>query len=57
VREVKMPTRRIFEIALVVAFLSKPALGLVNLWAAKTLVTQPNGSIPHSAAEIWTVMS
>ncbi len=52
-----MPTRRIFEVALAVALLSRPALGLVNMWAAKTLATQPNGSIPHSVAEIWTVLS
>ncbi len=51
-----MPTRRIFELSLAVAVLSKPAFGLVNMWAGKTLTTQPNGSLMHSIAEIWTAL-
>ena len=52
-----MPTRRIFEVALVASILVHPAWGLVRLWAAKTLGSQPQGSIAHNAAEIITVMN
>lgn len=51
-----LPTRRIFEVALVVAILARPAFGLIHLWAAKTLGTQQPGSIVHGAAEIVTVI-
>lgn len=52
-----MPTRRIFEVALVAAILVHPAMGLVRLWAAKTLGTQPDGSLASSAAKVITVMN
>ena len=52
-----MPTRRIFEVALVVAILAHPAWGLVRLWAAKTLGTQPDGSIPNDVAKVITVLN
>lgn len=51
-----MPTRRIFEVMLVVAILARPAFGLIHLWAAKTLGTQPEDSIAHGAAEIVAVL-
>ena len=51
-----MPTRRIFELALAVTILAKPAFGLIHLWAAKTLGTQQPGSLAHGAAEIVTVI-
>jgi hypothetical protein len=52
-----MPTRRIFEVALVAAILVHPAMGLVRLWAAKTLGSQPEGSFVHGVAEVITVMN
>lgn len=51
-----MPTRRIFELIIVAAILTRPAFGLIHLWAAKTLGTQPSGTVAHSAAEIVTVL-
>lgn len=52
-----MPTRRIFEVALVAAILVHPAWGLVRLWAAKTIGSQPEGSLAHGVAEVITVMN
>ena len=52
-----MPTRRIFEVALVAAILVQPAWGLVRFWAAKTLGTQPDGSLAHGVAEVITVIN
>jgi hypothetical protein len=51
-----MPTRRIFELILVMGILIRPAFGLIHLWGAKTLGTQEPGSIMHGAAEIVTVL-
>lgn len=51
-----MPTRRIFELTIVVAILIRPAFGLIHLWANKTLRTQDPGTIMHGAAEIVTVL-
>jgi hypothetical protein len=51
-----MPTRRIFELAIVTAILARPAFGLIHLWALKTLSTTPDDSIMHGAAEIVTVL-
>lgn len=52
-----MPTRRIFEVALVAAILVHPAWGLVRLWAAKTLGSQPDGSVASSVAKGITVIN
>ena len=52
-----MPTRRIFELALVVAILTPVAMGVVRLWAAKTLGTQPEGSVLHGVSEVITVLN
>lgn len=51
-----MPTRRIFELAIVVAILARPAFGLLHLWAVKTLGTQPEDSIAHGVAETVAVL-
>lgn len=51
-----MPTRRIFELAVVVAILVRPAFGLVHLWGNKTLATQDQGTLMHSVAEVITVI-
>jgi len=52
-----MPTRRIFEVALAVAILARPAFGLIHMWAVKTLGAYPEGSIPHETAEIVAVLT
>lgn len=51
-----MPTRRIFELAIVTAILARPAFGLVDLWARKTLGTSQPGSVSHGAAEVLVVL-
>lgn len=56
-REHEMPTRRIFELALAVAILTPVAMGLVRLWAAKTLGSQPEGSIARDVAEVVTILN
>lgn len=52
-----MPTRRIFELALIITILSHPAIGLIHLWGKKTLDTQEPGTILHGVAEIVTVLT
>jgi hypothetical protein len=52
-----MPTKRIFEVALVAAILVHPAMGLVRLWAAKTLGTQPDGTFASNVAKTITVLN
>lgn len=52
-----MPTRRIMELAIVVALLIKPAFGLLHLWAVKTLGSQPDGSLMHETAEVVAVLT
>lgn len=51
-----MPTRRIFEVALVIGILTRPAFGVVHLWASKTLAGQQAGSILHGIAEVVVVI-
>lgn len=51
-----MPTRRIFEVALAVAVLARPAFGVIHLWGLKTLNTTDEGSFLHGVAEIVTVL-
>lgn len=52
-----MPTRRIFELIIVVGFLMRPAFGVLHLWAAKTIGTTKEESIPHTLAEVVTVLT
>jgi hypothetical protein len=51
-----MPTRRIFEVAIVAALLMRPIFGLLHVWSAKTLGAAPEGSIPHGVAEVVAVV-
>lgn len=51
-----MPTRRIWELIIIGAVLSKPAFGTAKLWARKTLGTQQPGSISHGIAEVLVVV-
>jgi hypothetical protein len=51
-----MPTRRIFELVVVTSLAMRPVFGMVRLWAAKTLASEPRGSVVHGAAEIATVI-
>lgn len=51
-----MPTRRIFELMIVVAIAVRPAFGLAHMWAVKALGTSPEGSIVHKTGEIVSVI-
>lgn len=51
-----MPTRRIFEVAIVAALLMRPIFGLMHVWSAKTLGSTQPGSISHGAAEVVAVI-
>lgn len=52
-----LPTRRIFELMIITAVLVRPAIGLVHLWAKKTLDTHEPGTLLHGVAEIATVLT
>lgn len=52
-----MPTRRIFELVLVTSIAMRPVFGMIHLWSAKTLATQPRGSVLHGVAEVGAVVS
>jgi hypothetical protein len=52
-----MPTRRIFEVALIGAILLHPLMGLARLWAAKTLLVTNAGSVSHGVAEVVAVVA
>lgn len=51
-----MPTRRIFEVAIVAALLMRPIFGLMHVWSAKTLGSTAEGSVPHGVAEVVAVV-
>lgn len=51
-----MPTRRIFELMIVVALAVRPAFGLAHLWAVKALGTTADDTIVHKTAEIVSVI-
>jgi hypothetical protein len=54
--ESPMPTRRIFELMIIVAIAVRPAFGLAHLWAVKALNTSDPGSVSHGTAEIVSVI-
>ncbi|MFC8719767.1 hypothetical protein [Kitasatospora sp. NPDC057198] len=45
------------ELTLITGVLLHPVLGMVRLWAAKTLAETRPGSLAHGAAEIATVLA
>jgi hypothetical protein len=47
-----MPTRRILELAVVVAIAMRPIFALGRLWATKAFMTSQPGSVMHGAAEV-----
>ena len=47
-----MPTRRIFELMVIVGFLMVPALSVVHLWGQRQLCSQSEGSIMHGIGEV-----
>jgi hypothetical protein len=51
-----MPTRRTLELVVITVILVQPVLGMVKLWAIKTMATTRDGSILHAAAEIGSVV-
>lgn len=52
-----MPTKRIYGLILATGILLKPALGVARLWAARTLVSQPEKSFLYHAAEVVVILS
>jgi hypothetical protein len=52
-----MPTRRDFELTLIIVVLSRPAFGLARLWAAKTFGTSEPGTVAHGVASIVSVIA
>jgi hypothetical protein len=51
-----MPTRRIFEMVLVMGLLLRPAFGLMHVEMRKLLNEQQPGTFLHGVAEIGTVV-
>ena len=43
--------RRTFETVVIIVILMQPVLGLVRLWAHKTVATTQPGSLTHTAAQ------
>lgn len=50
-----MPTRRILEVSVIAALLLHPIMGVVRLWAAKTMYVTNAGSVSHGVAEVLAV--
>lgn len=51
-----MPTRRIFELVLVMGLLMRPTFGLLHVEMRKLLDEQQPGGFLHGVAEIGTVV-
>jgi hypothetical protein len=51
-----MPTRRTFELVVLVVVLSQPALALVKLWTRKHLVTTANSASSDAAKVVNTLL-
>lgn len=52
-----MPTRRIFEVALVVAIATHPAMGLARMWAHKRLATGKQSGFLYSTAKVTLIVA
>lgn len=50
-----MPTRRILEVSVLAALMLHPIMGVVRLWAAKTLYVTSAGGFSHGVAEVLAV--
>lgn len=51
-----MPTRRIFELTLVMGILMRPAFGMMHVEARRLLDSQQPGTFLHGVAEVMTVV-
>ena len=47
-----MPTRRIFELVVVVGVLLMPAKATLKHWGRRQLAVQPPGSVMHGVGEV-----
>ena len=47
-----MPTRRTFELIVIVSVLIFPARSAVRLWGKRQLAVQPEGSLMHGVGEV-----
>lgn len=52
-----MPTRRTLELIVIAVIAVQPIMGLVRIWAHKTMATAPAGSVAHGTAEIASIVS
>lgn len=52
-----MPTRRIFEMTVIVVALTRPVFGSMRLWAVKTMQNTTPGTGMHTVAEIVAVLT
>jgi len=50
--EALVPTRRTFELIVIVGVLLFPARATVRLWAKRQLGSQPEGSVLHGIGEV-----
>jgi len=51
-----MPTRRQFEMTVIVIVLMAPALSMVSLWARKHLATTANAATSDAAAVVTQIL-
>lgn len=52
-----MPDRKDFELILIMFILLLPAAGLVHMWAVKSLVKAPEGSLKHKIGQVVGVVT
>jgi len=52
-----MPSRRTFELILVVGMLGRPVLGGIRLWAIKTMGNTQPGTFLHVTAEVLSILT
>ena len=51
-----MPSRRTFELIVIVVVLSAPALSMIQLWARKHLATTANAASGDAAAVVTQIL-
>ena len=51
-----MPTRRVFEMTVIVVVLMAPALSMIHLWARKHLATTATGAAADAAQVVTEII-
>lgn len=52
-----MPSRRDFELILVVSLLVRPVFGSVRLWSIRTMQRTQPGTVLHTTAEVLAILT